>query len=166
MQKYPKFTLLPSDASHHQIIEEGIDLALTVYGTIGFEYAALGIPVINCSLINPHIDYNFNIHPKNETDYKNILLTLNDLEFDIDSQQVYEYYFMQHLNVAETENLFFNDSNATIAEIGGDAARFTPIIYERWLAEWTEEKHKTIISALRAFISSGDYRMGDRHFKS
>jgi hypothetical protein len=78
-------------------------LALTVYGTIGFEYAALGIPVINCSLINPHIDYNFNIHPKNETDYKNILLTLNDLEFDIDSQQVYEYYFMQHLIEIETD---------------------------------------------------------------
>ena len=166
MQKYPKFTLLPADASHHQIIEEGIDVALTVYGTIGFEYAALGIPVINCSVNNPHIDYNFNIHPKNEADYKNILLTLKDLEFDIDRQEIYEYYFMQHLNKADTENLFFNDSNATIAEIGGDDARFTPVIYEKWLAEWTEDKHESIISALRAFISSGDYRMGNRHLKS
>jgi len=165
MQKYPKFTLLPADASHHQIIEEGIDVALTVYGTIGFEYAALGIPVINCSLNNPHIDYNFNIHPKNEADYKNILLTLDDLQFDIDRQEVYEYYFMKHINKADTENLFFNDTNGTMAEIGYDAM-FTPIIYEKWLAEWTEEKHKIIISALRTFISSGDFRMGERHFKS
>jgi hypothetical protein len=165
MERYPKFKLIPSDASHHQIIEEGIDVALTVYGTIGFEYAALGIPVINCSVNNPHIDYNFNIHPKNEADYKNILLTLNDLEFDIDRQEVYEYYFMQHLNKADTENLFFNDTNATMAEIGY-GAMFTPVIYEKWLAEWTEENHQSIISALRAFISSGDYRMGDRHFKS
>jgi len=165
MQKYPKFTLLPADASHHQIIEEGIDVALTVFGTIGFEYAALGIPVINCSVNNPHIDYNFNIHPKNEADYKNILLTLNDLEFDIDRQEVYEYYFMKHLNKADNENLFFNDTNATVAEIGGDSARFTPVIYEKWLAEWTQDKHKSIISALRAFISSGDYRMGNIHLK-
>lgn len=166
MQKYPKFTLLPADASHHQIIEEGIDVALTVYGTIGFEYAALHIPVINCSLNNPHINYNFNIHPKSEADYKNILLNLNDLELKFDRQEVYEYYFMKHLNEEDTENLFFNDSNATVNEIGGDAARFTPIIYEKWLAEWTEKKHKCILSSLRSFISSGDYRMGGTHFKS
>lgn len=165
MQKYPKFTLLPADASHHQIIQEGIDVALTVYGTIGFEYAALGMPVINCSVNNPHIDYNFNIHPKNEADYKNILLNLNDLKINIDRQEVYEYYFMRHLNKVDTENLFFNDINGTIAEIGYEAM-FTPIIYEKWLAEWTEEKHKKIISALRTFISSGDFRMGERHLKS
>ncbi|TRZ93415.1 MAG: hypothetical protein D4R84_10350 [Rhodocyclaceae bacterium] len=29
--KYPRFTVLPADASHHQIIAEGIDFALTVY---------------------------------------------------------------------------------------------------------------------------------------
>ena len=41
--RYPKFALLPSDASHHQIIAEGINLVLTVYGTISFEYAAMGV---------------------------------------------------------------------------------------------------------------------------
>lgn len=165
IERYPKFKLLPSDASHHQIIEEGIDVALTVFGTIGFEYAALGIPVVNCSKINPHIDYNFNIHPKDEADYRDILLNLDSLEFEIDRQEVYEYYFMQHLNKEDTENLFFNDSNATIAEIGGDGARFTPIIYEKWLAEWTEDKHQEIISSIRTFTSSSDYRMGEKHFK-
>ena len=94
------------------------------------------------------------------------MLTLNDLEFNIDKQEVYEYYFMRHLNNADNENLFFNDTNATVAEIGGDGAMFTPVIYEKWLAEWTQDKHESIISALRAFISSGDYRMGDRHLKS
>lgn len=41
IQRNPRFSLLPSDASHLQIIDEGIDVALTTYGTIGFEYAAL-----------------------------------------------------------------------------------------------------------------------------
>ena len=72
---------------------------------------------------------------------------------------------MQHLNKENTENLFFNDSNATIAEIGGDGARFTPIIYEKWLAEWAEDKHQEIISSIRTFTSSSDYRMGEKHFK-
>lgn len=166
MQKYPKFTLLPADASHHQIIDEGIDVALTVYGTIGFEYAALGIPVINCSAVNPHIGYSFNIHPKDEEDYRDILLGLDSLEFEIDRQQVYEYYFMKHLNDSDSQNLFFNDSDATVAEIGGDTARFTPIIYDKWLDEWTESKHQSIISAVRAFTHTGDFRMGEKHFQS
>ena len=64
VNKYPKFTLIDANTSHHQLIEEGISCALTTYGTIGFEYAALGIPVVNASVNNPHIAYNFNLHPK------------------------------------------------------------------------------------------------------
>ena len=60
-----EFKLLPPNYSHHQIINEKIDFALTTYGTIGWEYAALGIPVINASINNPHIGYSFNINPKN-----------------------------------------------------------------------------------------------------
>ena len=62
--KYQKFTLIPPETSHHQIIEEGIDFVLTVHGTIGFEYAALGVPVINASTVNPHIAYNSIYTPK------------------------------------------------------------------------------------------------------
>ena len=166
VQRFPRFTLLPADASHHQIIKEGIDVALTVYGTIGFEYAALGLPVINCSRVNPHIAYNFNIHPKDKEEYRDLLLDLENLEFEIDTNEVYEYYFMKHLNEDDDENLFFNDTHATQAEIGGYKAMFTPAIYQKWLNEWTERKHKTIMSALQEFIQSGDYRMGIKHYEN
>jgi hypothetical protein len=165
MQKYPKLTLLPADSSHHQIIEEGIDVALTVYGTIGFEYAALGIPVISCSKNNPHIDYNFNIHPKDEEEYRDILHNLDSLEFEIDVEEVYEYYFMKHLNKEDDENLFFDDVHAIQAEIGGYKAMFTPAVYQKWLNEWTESKDESIISALRVFIQSGDFRMSRKHYE-
>jgi hypothetical protein len=90
--RYPKFNLLPSDASHHQIIAEGINLALTSYGTIAFEYAALGIPVINASMNNPHIAYDFNLHAPDPETYRRLLLDLDKLDFHIDARQVYEYY--------------------------------------------------------------------------
>ena len=45
---------------------------LTVFGTIGFEYAYYSIPVINASLNNPHIDFDFNHNPKTITDYKDL----------------------------------------------------------------------------------------------
>ena len=160
--RYPKFSLLPADASHHQIIEEGIDFALTVYGTIGFEYAALGIPVINASLNNPHIAYDFNLHAKNVEHYFQLLKGLDNLEFKIDKQQVYEYYFMRH--IYSTENLFFNNYATMIEEIGGYSHQFTPLVYEKWLNEWDAEKHRNITSALQFFIQSGDFRMGYNHY--
>lgn len=155
--RYPKLTLLPADASHHQIIAEGIDVALTVYGTIGFEYAALGIPVINCSLNNPHIAYNFNLHPKDVDEYRSLLLGLDTLEFKFDKHQAYEYYFMQHMH--NTNNLFLDSYETTIEALGGYSAQFTDAVYEKWTEEWTEEKHSKIKSAITRFIASGKFRM-------
>lgn len=161
--KYPKFKLLPADASHHQIIAEGIDVALTVYGTIGFEYAALGVPVINCSINNPHIAYNFNLHPGNIDEYRCLLLNLDKLECKIDKQQVYEYYFMRY--IYNTENLFFNSYSDTIKELGGYSNQFTDAIYGKWLTEWTSEKHQSISKAIKSYILSKDFRMDNSHFK-
>ncbi len=160
--KYPKFTLLPADASHHQIIAEGIDLALTVCGTIAFEYAALGIPVINNSLNNPHIAYNFNLHSKDVEDYRHLLLSLGTLDFTIDKQQVYEYYFMRYMY--NTEDLFFNSYDATVKALGSYDAQFTPAVYEQWLGEWSPDKHQSVISALQTYIQSGDFRMDYKHY--
>ena len=160
--KYPKFTLLPADASHHQIIAEGISCALTTYGTIAFEYAALGIPVINASQNNPHIAYDFNLHAKDVEDYRRLLIGLDELNFSIDKQQVYEYYFMRH--IFNTGDLFFNSYAATLEELGGYDRQFTPTIYEKWLDEWNLEKHQAITSALQTFIQSGDFRMDYRHY--
>jgi hypothetical protein len=155
--RYPKFSLLPSDASHMQIIAEGIDFALTSYGTIGFEYAALGVPVINASMNNPHIAYNFNMHARDVEHYRELLENLDTLEFAIDRRQVYEYYFMQ--NIYNTDNLFFENCDRAIREIGGYDAQFTPLIYEKWLSEWAPDRHKEIGKAMHDFVSSGEFRM-------
>ena len=160
--RYPRFTLLPADASHHQIIAEGVDVALTVYGTIAFEYAALGIPVINNSLNNPHIAYGFNLHSRDVEDYRRLLLGLETLEFSIDTAQVYEYYFMRY--IYNTEDLFFDSYESTEKALGGYKGQFSPAVYERWLDEWSPEKHSAILAALRRFVQSGDFRMDYSHY--
>ncbi len=161
--KYPKFNLLRSDASHHQIIEEGIDLVLTVYGTIGFEYAALGVPVINASRNNPHTAYDFNLHAKDEGDYRRMLIGLEQMDFPIDKQQVYEYYFMRH--IYNTQDLFFANYEEMIAKLGGYSEQFSPAVYKAWLDEWTPERDLAIKASLGAFVQSGDFRMDYSHFE-
>lgn len=155
--RYPKFTLLPSDASHMQIIAEGIDVTLTSYGTIAFEYAALGVPVINASMNNPHIAYDFNLHARDVEHYRELLENLDKLDFSINKRSVYEYYFMRYLY--NTEDLFFEDYERAIAEIGGYDAQFTPAVYQKWLSEWSPKRHEEVVKALHDFVCSGGFRM-------
>jgi len=163
LKKYPKLSLLPSDSSHHQIVKEGIDLALTVYGTIGFEYALLGIPVINASQNNPHIAYTFNLHAESVGHYKKLLMDPQTFLHKASKRDIYEYYFMK--NIYNTENLFFQDYEKTIADLGGYYKQFTPMAYEKWMSEWTPKRHAEIIEAIQRFADSGDFRMEDRHMR-
>ncbi len=160
--RYAKLTLLPADTSHHQIIAEGIDVALTVYGTIAFEYAALGVPVINASRNNPHIAYDFNLHPVDVEDYRRMLANPECWNLHIDAQQVYEYYFMRH--IYNSENIFFDDFQTVLEQLGGYNAQFKPVVYDKWLEQFTPQKHERIMTALRRFIESGDFRMDYTHY--
>ena len=159
--RYPKFTLLPSNASHHQIVGEGIDVALTVYGTIAFEYAALGKLVINCSVNNPHAAYEFNLNPKTVDEYRNLLLNLDSLHLNIDHEQVHQYYFMHH--IYNTNSLFFEDFAKVANGAGGYGSQFNPAIYDHWLLQWAEEKHDSLRTALGRYVDSGDFRMEYKH---
>lgn len=163
IEKYPKFHLLPADSSHHQIIAEGINVALTTYGTIGFEYAALGIPVINASLNNPHIAYNFNLHPKSIEEYREVLLNLDRIDLDINRNEVYEYYFMRH--IYETENWLFDNYRQVEKEVGGYSEQFTSKVYGVWMREWNPAKHAGIIAPLNSFVESGDFRLEYTHLR-
>ena len=83
--------------SHLEIIELGITHALTVYGSIAHEYPMLGIPVINASRNNPHSAYTFSFTPNSREDYEQILLNIDKFSYEIDKQEIYEYYFMKHI---------------------------------------------------------------------
>lgn len=161
LQRFPRFTLIPADTSHRQIIHEGIDFALTVYGTIGFEYAALGVPVINASMSNPHVAYNFNLHPETVDQYKDMLLHLGEQKIEVDKEKVYEYYFMKH--IYNTNDWLFENYQQMIADLGGYSGQFTLEVYSYWADRWTAARHAGILAALDSFVNSGDFRLGNKH---
>lgn len=161
LDKYPKFTLLPCDSSHHQIVAEGINVALTCYGTIGFEYAALGVPVINASVNNPHIAYNFNLHPKTVEAYKEVLMKLDAVDLKIDKDEVYEYYYMKF--IYNTNNWLFDDYHKMEEDFGGYLGQFTSHIFAYWANQWNPKKHSEILTLLRNFVDSGNFRLDHRH---
>lgn len=161
ISKYPRLMLIDSSASHHQLIAEGIGCALTTYGTIGFEYAALGLPVINASLCNPHVAYDFNLHPKSIDEYRELLLNLENLTLEIDGNKVCEYYFMK--NIYNTENWLFEDYQGMLDNLGGYSAQFSSAVYEYFLNGFNQARHEQVLSSITRFIDSGDFRLGSEH---
>ena len=155
LKKYPKFTQINHKTSHLQLVDDGLDFVLTVYGTVGFEYAALGIPVINASTCNPHIGYKFNIHPRTIEEYKNILLDLHNQKLEIDINQVYEYYYMRFIN--NTDNWLFDSYVDFLKDIGGYKKQIGSISYKKFLEQFSPARHLQILQTLDRFVESKEY---------
>lgn len=151
LSKYPHINFLPFDTSHLQLISEGIDVVLTAYGSVGHEYPLAGVQVINAGY-NPHIAYEFNWHPKTIDEYKSLLGKIGSLKSKILKEDIYEFYYMYNYYTL-ADSLVFKSYTETVNTL--DAyARTEPGMYDYFLNELTESKHKEILSNMTDFIQS------------
>jgi len=157
--RYDKIILIPVDTSHHQLIVEGINIVLTIYGSIGLEYAAAkNITVINASLNNPHISYDFNIHPKTIDELKNIILNLDKyVNNKVNSDDVYKCYYMKYLD--NKHDIFHSNFQSLIKKMGGYESLFSSKFYENWINYYTPDIHSKIDKNLKKFVLSKEYKI-------
>lgn len=156
-KKFPNIHKIDNNTSHHQIISEGINFVLTVYGSVGIEYAYLGIPVINATINNPHINYNFNINPKNKNHYIKILNNLKIQKLKIKKKDIYECYFMKHFYY--DENWLFDDYQDFLTKIGGYHNLHTDRLYNYWSKYMNNNIKDKIFNRFHNFIESEEYRL-------
>lgn len=149
MTLFPRFRLLPALSSHLQLASEGITAVLTVYGTVGFEYALLGVPVINASPNNPHVAYDFNYHPKTVREYTALIREIPNLKTSSVKvkNQVEEYYFMRHLH-RNSENFFGESLFAS-----GFPRDVT--LYDCFVETWDPREHHKLMARLAKHIDQG-----------
>jgi hypothetical protein len=160
VSRYKKIILIPNTTSHHQLIEEGINIVLTVYGSIGIEYAAKNITVINASLNNQHIAYDFNIHPKSKQELKNIILNINSyVNLNLFPEDVYKCYYMKYLH--SNFNIFFSDYESVVKKMGGYNFTFSSKIYDHWINYCTPNRQTRIELNLKKFILSKAYKLNN-----
>ena len=157
LKKFPHIKLIDPKTSHYQLKKEGINFALTCYGTIGFEYAMLGIPVINASKNNPHISYNFNFHPKSIKEYSSFLKNLDSLKLKINKKEIFEYYFMMHIYYSK--NWLFDDLALVEKKAGGFRKIYNEKIYDLWTKEFNTSKHYKIFERIKNFIDNKNFRL-------
>jgi len=159
----PQFSLIPSSTSHHQLIEEGITLALTIFGSIAMEYPYLGKPVVNASINNPHVRYDFSLSPRTVEEYELLLSNLESLEAPINIDSILEYYFIHNLYMLKS--WFMVDYILYFSEIGGPSRAYSWPIFEYYGNRDNSYSQEQISLALTTFLSSHDTFLSRKHFR-
>jgi len=155
VSKYKNLKLLPSNISHHQIIKEGINCVLTVHGTIAWEYAYFKIPVINASLNNPHINFNFSYHPKSIKEYKESILNFDKLKLNFSKKEIYKFYFMHY--IYRNSDWIIDDLDKFLHEIKGYKNISNLTFYKNFLRKNNKKKINTINNKISKFLAHRDF---------
>lgn len=150
LKKYTKIHKIPSDSSHIQLANEGINFVTTVYGTVGHEYPLLGPIVINAGNKNPHIGYRFNIHCKTFTEYKKYLLNLENVKCNFSKEEIYEFYFT-HYKLLGNNDFFLNDFEKAIKAISKKGS-YQSLIYKYYIDQYKSSGDSFILSKMKKFI--------------
>lgn len=166
INKYPKIKKIPAAVSPYQLRDEGVRYALTVCGTIGQEYPAIGIQVITAGR-NPYDCYDFTWNPKTKEEYDEIILNLQNLEPKKDMEGLYRFYCLRYLYYEWAEDIFkefFSDFpclqiDRLVAE--SMDKELGTWLYEEFMKEWTMEKHQKIVDGIETILQKLDDRKLD-----
>ena len=155
--KFPNIKLLPNNCSMLQLIDEGVDAVLTVYGTVGIEFPHFKIPVVTATKNCPYSNFNFTKMPLNKKDYSKILYNLDKLKTPQDAKnQIYIYYFMR--NILPDKNWLFSDYDKFLKDIGGYHNLRSENFYNYWSQDMSEELLIRASQNIGKFIKSKNSR--------
>ena len=144
-------TIVPETTGQDQLIQEGIDVVLTVYGTVGREYPLLGVQVVNAGF-NPHASFDFTWTPQNFQEYESYLLNLPKLKKNINHEEIYQFYFMHHYYF-RNDDLIFDSFLKMVVDLTIPEQRSSRV-YTYFLKSWSPAKHENIIKRFSDFIDS------------
>ena len=156
LRRYPHITLIPNDSNPHQLAREGLDFVTTIHGTVGHEYPALGVQVLNAGL-NPHIAYDFNWHARSLEEYEYYLRNLRTLSKPIRIEEMYEFYFV-HYRLCKSDDLLFPSFHAHYLSLPANKLS-SSIAFNAFLNECSQEKHEKVVSIIDEFIDSKRHHM-------
>jgi hypothetical protein len=161
MVKDSNITILDANTSHNELIEFGIDIMLTIFGTAAHEYAFKKVKVINGGYTNPHVDFNFNLNIKNFKEYDHLLNNLDKVDFKIDEDEIYQFYFMHY--VYTDKNWFFEDYDKLLDNLDDYHSQYTSEIYSYWVDHYDKGFLMKFNKNFENFLKSNDLVFSKKH---
>jgi len=159
---FPWIQPISSSYSNLDLFAQGVQVVLTIYGTIAFEAAYENILVINASNNCPHIKYDFSLRPSSTVEYSEMIDSIPKLlaEFVIVPDDILHFYDLHHLR--KNSNIYFGQNYGELLEfIGGYKEIFTsPKIFRFWLDQvYGKDFDKNLLSSFANFFKSDAYFM-------
>lgn len=161
LKRYPNIKLLQADVSPWQLKKEGIKFALTVFGSIGFEYPLVGIQVINAGK-NLQQSFDFNWNPKTKEEYDQLIFHLDDLGEKKDEEGLYKFYALNFLfydwDYINEGKIFFDDPMLGLDKdaLGAYDLKLGTWKYKKYIATWTEQKHLQLYDSMEEIFNKLD----------
>ena len=153
VKKNTNIKLLPNNTSNKQLINEGIQAVLTVYGSVAAEFPYFGVPVINACKNNLHDSYNFSISPKSKREYEDIIKKLPEIKVCKNyKKELTEFHFMRHILI--DKNWIFENYDKMIEEIGGYHNLQSINFYSYWLKYYKKSKINRAEKNIEEFLNS------------
>ena len=146
IKKYPKIKLLPKFVSPIQLKNKGMNFALTIHGSIGYEYPYIGINVINAGF-NPHIAFDFCDNPKTLDEYNDILYNLEKYHKRIDSNEILQFFSI-HFGyykgrIIDIKSVLFKDDRLKdVRGLVGSKTNCSTELFKIYIQETSDKKHR------------------------
>lgn len=160
--KNDNFTLLPRNISHHLLISQGIDVALTVHGTIGMEYPLLGIPVVNASQNNPHAGFDFCYTPGSLEAYEEAISNLEKFRNYTYLDSPYLYHYVKHSLFLKS--WLFKDFKLMLREVGGYRIAMSSQIYDYFLNTSNIYDDEALIRITNEFLVTSERQIRTKSY--
>lgn len=166
LKKYKKIIRIPEMVSPKQLRDEGLGFAFTIYGTIGHEYTALGIQVVNAGN-NPHIAFDFTWNPRTREEFDDIVVNLSARKKRIDMDDIYRFYcihylFYQNIYQHSLDGMFFRNESLRDhfknLSLGSE-------VFQVYLDEWNPAWHETIKNNVPEFFRRLDEYQNNIFYK-
>lgn len=164
VKRYSQIKMLPLNISPIQLKKEGANFALTVCGTIGHEYPAIGIQVINAGK-NPHSAFDFTWNPTTKEEYDELIMNLDRLVPKDNLEELYQFYSMHYLfydrEYIPYSTLFFENPFLPMykEELEVHGKELGTWKYEEYMKEWTQQKHEKLVGEMESiFIKMDEWR--------
>lgn len=149
---YPSLRLVPGNVSNHQLARQGLAAVLTVFGSVGHEFPMLGVPVINCSLNNPHKEWDFNFHAGDLDSLVALIRRIPELQVGSGAgEAILEFFAARAFRARREAPLFLrhNYAGARLIARGHDEA-----ITQQWKTEFRSSEYLETIAEVREVVSA------------
>lgn len=162
LEKYPRIQKIEADVSPIQLKNEGVSVALTIGGTIAYEYPLIGIEVITCGNY-PGIAFDFAWNPKTIEEYDSLILNANKLPHKDKIEEIYQFYAIRYLyydyeafkippmRVCDDPTFYMD-----VQQLNSKGLDPGTWLYKVYMDECTDERHEAFLKSIPFSFKNAD----------